>query len=63
MGWDKSTVFLRYGDEWRQHRKIFHQRYRADAVLALHPLLSTTVNQLLQSLLKSDKNFANQLRM
>ena len=62
MGWGRTTAFLSYGDELRQHRRILHQRYRAEAVLSLHPLLLRTVHQLLQSLSESDKDFAKQLR-
>ncbi|KAJ7101281.1 cytochrome P450 [Mycena belliarum] len=47
VGWDFNVALMRYGDQWRTHRRLFNQRfipkaaekYRPQQVLATHRLL------------------------
>lgn len=47
FGIDFNTVLLRYGSRWRQHRRIFHQAFRADAAPKYRPMQQRKSHQLL----------------
>ncbi|KAF7365164.1 Cytochrome p450 [Mycena venus] len=57
MGWESSTAFMRVGDRWRQHRRMFQQHFRPDASRNYRPAQMNKVYQLLQGLLSRPQDF------
>ncbi|KAH9478443.1 Cytochrome P450 monooxygenase [Psilocybe cubensis] len=57
MGWEYNFAMLRYGDEWREHRKITNQNFNPQAAKQYQSLQLEKVGQLLQGLLDSPKDF------
>lgn len=53
---------MRYGDNWRDHRRVFHQHFRPKAVSCYHPRAKREVTQLLHILLESPDGFLGHLR-
>ncbi|OAX34999.1 cytochrome P450 [Rhizopogon vinicolor AM-OR11-026] len=37
FGWEWATPFLRYGERFKTHRRLFHQVFRPEAVLSYRP--------------------------
>ena len=38
MGWDWAVTIMRYGELWRRHRKIIHQKFHPTAVEEYYPV-------------------------
>ncbi|KAH7925828.1 cytochrome P450 [Leucogyrophana mollusca] len=63
LGLGFNSVLFRYGAKWRQHRRIFHQAVRPDAVVAYRPLQMQKGHQLLLDLLASPEEHVQHLVM
>ena len=50
-------IVLRYGQEWRTHRRVFHQELLPNAVVPYQPLQRQVANQLLLDLLEKPQDF------
>ena len=48
-----NTVFLRYGETLRRHRKVYHQILRAEASVSYHEMYSHQANELVINLLNT----------
>ena len=57
MGWDFNFGFMRVGDRWRQHRRMFQQNFRRDMARNYRPIQMKKVHQLLQGLLSRPDHF------
>jgi hypothetical protein len=57
LGWKFVLGLMHYGDEWRQNRRILHQKYRPDAALAHRPTQLAKIHELLRNLLLDPENF------
>ncbi|KAF8515735.1 cytochrome P450 [Gautieria morchelliformis] len=62
MGFDWNFVAMRYGDRWRRHRKMFHQKFHPTPVGAYHSIQYKHTLDLLRRLHKSPKEFLIHLR-
>ncbi|KAI6039873.1 cytochrome P450 [Pisolithus marmoratus] len=62
FGMDFSTVSLRYGDEWRLHRKLFHQALRAESDVRYREVYFTRAQRLLVNLLEAPADFDTHLK-
>lgn len=62
FGMDFSTVSLRYGDEWRLHRKLFHQALRAESDLRYREVYFSRAQRLLINLLEAPADFNMHLK-
>ena len=51
-----------YDDEWREHRRLFHQHFGAQAVANYEPQLRRAVGEALSCLLEDPENFMGHLR-
>ncbi|KAH7884352.1 cytochrome P450 [Phlebopus sp. FC_14] len=51
-----NTVFMRYGDRWRLHRRLFHQALRLDAVPNYRPMQQRKSHSLLLNLLQEPES-------
>ena len=46
-------IVLRYGQEWRTHRRVFHQELLPNVVVQYQPLQRRVTHQLLHDLLET----------
>lgn len=46
-----------YNDNWRAHRRLFHQHFRPDAVPTYHPKVTLQNRRMLDSLLDSPNDY------
>ena len=56
-------VFMNYGQEWRQHRRAFHQQMNPDVIPRYEPIQLKTSRQLLDLLLKSPHSLVGHLKL
>lgn len=61
-GWGRAGGFLPYGDDWREHRRLFHEHFRVSAMPQYHSKQANAARKLLVLLLDSPQNFASHLR-
>ncbi|KAK7448457.1 cytochrome p450 [Stygiomarasmius scandens] len=50
-----------YGDEWRKSRKLFHQNFRAEAMVRFHPIEKQQVEKFILGLTKSELPLKDQI--
>ncbi|KAJ7483529.1 cytochrome P450 [Mycena latifolia] len=62
MGWDFGIGFMKYGDPWRSHRKIFHEAFNVGAAKQFHPQERAAAHSLLRRVLKNPKDVLHHLR-
>ena len=63
MGWDFSFVFLPYGNEWRDHRRVFNQEMRSEAAVKYRPAQMVKVHDLLRRLITTPNLFSEHVKM
>jgi cytochrome P450 len=56
MGWNQNVAVMRYGDGWRQHRKLCQQNFDAEVSKQYHPIQLTRVHRFLCNVLDSPEN-------
>ncbi|KAJ6621897.1 cytochrome P450 [Mycena sp. CBHHK59/15] len=56
-GWDYNMSFMPHGDKWRQYRRMFHQHFRRDAIVAYRPIQMRKIYDMLRNLLASPEHF------
>ncbi|KAF8912670.1 cytochrome P450 [Mucidula mucida] len=62
MEWKWAIGFMRYSDEWRSHRKIFHQYFNSNEVAAYHPIELSASVTLLKHMLSQPDGFFRHVR-
>ncbi|EGO24745.1 hypothetical protein SERLADRAFT_449501 [Serpula lacrymans var. lacrymans S7.9] len=62
FGWSYNTGFMRYGDRWRQHRRLFHRVFKPEVALAYRPLQMRKVHQCLVGLIETPKEYDSLLQ-
>ncbi|KAJ7290617.1 cytochrome P450 [Mycena rebaudengoi] len=62
MGWSFALVFMKYGDEWRTHRRLFNQEFNIGAVPKFHHTERVAAHALLRRLLSNPDGFLSHLR-
>ncbi|KAI0714200.1 cytochrome P450 [Cerioporus squamosus] len=55
-GFDWLFVLMNYGQEWRQHRRAFHQQMSADIITRYEPIQLKASRRLLKDLLRAPKD-------
>ena len=56
-------VLMNYGNQWRLHRRVFHQSFNADAVLQYRPVQLASARRLLFALLQHPHEIAEQVQL
>ncbi|KAJ7596548.1 cytochrome P450 [Mycena floridula] len=62
MGWDWSFGHMRYGERWKNHRRMFHKQFQASNVSMFLPIQLKEAHKLLRRLLKEPNDLINHLR-
>lgn len=57
-----GTGFLPYGDEWRVHRKLFHQAFRPETITSYQAMQLMKVRDLLKNMCDSPADFERHFR-
>ncbi|KAF9553649.1 cytochrome P450 [Agrocybe pediades] len=57
MGWEYNFALLPHNDEWRQHRKMAHQHFRAAEAVKYLPTQRRKVCEFLQDLMVTPEQF------
>ncbi|KAJ6571315.1 cytochrome P450 [Mycena capillaripes] len=52
MGWDFNVAMMKYGDEWRAHRRLFNQGFTFRASIKYQPKQLNVTHELLRRVLK-----------
>jgi cytochrome P450 len=63
MSMEHNVTLMRYGEEFRYHRKIFQEMFRKDAVKNYHSVMLQKVHAMLYGLLKSPEKFEEHNKM
>ncbi|KAG1808629.1 cytochrome P450 [Suillus subaureus] len=56
-----NSAQLRYSDEWRMHRRIFHQSFRPEAVKDYLPIQLRKARQLLQGIIEAPERYQDHI--
>ncbi|EMD40149.1 hypothetical protein CERSUDRAFT_63625 [Gelatoporia subvermispora B] len=62
MGWEWTPAMMKYGQKWRNHRRLFHQYFNQGAVKQYTPQDRVYAQKLLRYLYEEPKNFAHDIR-
>ncbi|KAJ7762871.1 cytochrome P450 [Mycena olivaceomarginata] len=62
MGWDFNVAMMKYGNEWRAHRRLFNQGFTAKASLQYQPQQLTATHELLRRFLHAPDDFMGHFR-
>ncbi|KAJ7080834.1 cytochrome P450 [Mycena belliarum] len=62
MGWDFALGFMKYGEHWRKHRRLFHEAFNANAARNYQPKEREACNELLRRLLRDPADLMVHLR-
>ncbi|EGN97597.1 hypothetical protein SERLA73DRAFT_75262 [Serpula lacrymans var. lacrymans S7.3] len=62
FGWMFNVALLRYGNGWRQHRRLMHDKLRSTAALTYRPLQMRKAHQLLVDLYEAPNDFVLHLQ-
>ncbi|KAF7358497.1 hypothetical protein MVEN_00900400 [Mycena venus] len=62
MGWDFLSSLINYGDEWRSHRKLFHEAFNRSAAKQFHPQQITAVHEVLRRFLQNPDDIMSHFR-
>ncbi|KAF9255765.1 cytochrome P450 [Marasmius fiardii PR-910] len=62
-GWTKlNTAVLKYGQDWRVHRRLYQQGFRENVIQNYRPVITSKVGQVLSSLRQSPDLFEAHIR-
>ncbi|KAG2107437.1 cytochrome P450 [Suillus discolor] len=62
-GSEFNSAQLRYSDEWRLHRRIFHQSFRPEAAKDYLPLQLRKAHQLLQGIIEAPEHYQRHIEL
>ncbi|KAJ7688010.1 cytochrome P450 [Mycena rosella] len=62
MGWDDDFGFMKYGNRWRMHRRLFHSVFNNEAVQLFRPTELTATHGLLRRILHDPDAVMDHLR-
>ncbi|KAG2359073.1 cytochrome P450 [Suillus spraguei] len=63
FGSEFNSAQLRYSDEWRLHRRIFHQSFRPEGAKAYLPIQLRKSRQLLESIIESPERYQHHIEL
>ncbi|KAJ6529442.1 cytochrome P450 [Mycena vulgaris] len=62
MGWDFNFGFMKYGDHWRVHRRLFHNVFHNEAAQLFQPKELIVTHELLRRILQEPDAVMDHLR-
>ncbi|KAF7348414.1 O-methylsterigmatocystin oxidoreductase [Mycena sanguinolenta] len=61
-GAEWMLLLMQHGDRWREHKRIFHQYFRREAIPAYRPIQLRKIQDLLRGLLSAPEDFEAHLK-
>jgi len=61
-GWDWNWTFMRYGQKWREHRRIFHQYFNSNSVSQFHAVQTQATLDLIWRLSETPTDFEEHIK-
>ncbi|KAG6372163.1 cytochrome P450 [Boletus reticuloceps] len=58
-GHDSNFAFANYGEHWKLCRRIFHQTFRADAVVSFHPMQLRKARQMILNVMDDPSDYTS----
>ncbi|KAJ6503785.1 cytochrome P450 [Mycena sanguinolenta] len=62
MGWDFNTAMMKYGKDWRAHRRLFNQKFTSKASAQYQPQQLAASHELLRRFLRAPDDFMDHFR-
>ncbi|KAJ3565313.1 hypothetical protein NP233_g7709 [Leucocoprinus birnbaumii] len=62
MGWDWSFGHMRYGERWKNHRKMFHRQFQQSVAPIYWPVQLKSAHELLRHMVEKPNDLINHLR-
>ncbi|KDQ53896.1 hypothetical protein JAAARDRAFT_38867 [Jaapia argillacea MUCL 33604] len=62
MGWDRLFSIMRYGSQWREYRRVFHQHFNRSAVDKYKDIQARESRVFLRKLLETPEDFYDHIR-
>ena len=63
MGWDWAFSTMKYGEEWKEHRRMFDSRFKESQVSSYWPIIKETTHTLLKNLSDTPDNLHEHLQL
>ena len=63
MGWGWSFGMMNYGEQWKRHRKLFHQHFNQNAVDKYQHIQMRESRALLRRIRTNPDKFMDHIRM
>lgn len=63
MGWDWAFAMMRYGDRWKEHRRMFDSRFKDSHISSYWPIIKQTTHALLIDLMDNPENLHKHLQL
>lgn len=63
MGWDWAFSTMKYGEEWKEHRRMFDSRFKESQVSSYWPIIKETTHTLLKDLSDTPDNLHEHLQL
>lgn len=63
MGWGWSFGMMNYGEQWKRHRKLFHQHFNQNAVDKYQHIQMRESRALLRRIRGNPEKFMDHIRM
>ena len=63
MGWGWSFGMMNYGEQWKRHRKLFHQHFNQNAVDKYQHIQMRESRALLRRIRTNPDQFMDHIRM
>ncbi|KDQ53889.1 hypothetical protein JAAARDRAFT_415809 [Jaapia argillacea MUCL 33604] len=63
MGWDRQFSLMRYGPQWREYRRVFHQHFNQLAVNKYEDIQARESRVFLCRLLENPEDFLDHIRL
>ncbi|KAF8158898.1 cytochrome P450 [Mycena galopus ATCC 62051] len=57
MGGDFSLILMPHSEKWRQHKRLFHEHFRKEAIALYRPVQLRKIHDLLHNLLSTPEDF------
>jgi len=63
MGFDFSFTVMGYGDDWKKHRRLFHQSFNQNAIMGYRPTQLKHARAMMRRLLDKPDDLYEQSKL
>lgn len=62
-GWERALTVMKYGQEWKEHRRMFTKYFRPGAIPRYHSRIRVEAGRFLLSILDSPNDYYSHIRL